>query len=445
MSDEYTTTKTWTIEHDWKCNYCKAINKGRNDECTTCGKSIDDTHEEIVPSDMSYENRVKDTNVFNDARPDWICKYCSHRNHASESSCEVCGSSIRERKQTVSSGQETIPGSKIPSPRKDSQGRPEFFAEYSHTSSDPQFIKNDEFEQEEVATKDKATTSSISHYRSSTFEELPEEPLQSSSKKKLLVAVLGFLGFALVVYFFYWMFSWHQGTATISATSWEFRVTTYQRSVQSGRSWRDQEPVHAFNETCSREIRSYHQCNPYQCNPHQVSFRCSCRSWQECRPEVSCRTVCTRSGNRSSSCSERCTTRNSCTTRESCNTCYRTEYDTCYRRCPDYDDMCSYQYPQWNPERTASLTGTNHAPVRPTLQSNSSMICPSDPEQLYLASNASDCHKDTIMFAVLLDAGEHGRQNITPGSLAEYNRYTAGATWNIEYNHAGQFRVISPR
>ncbi|TXH11388.1 MAG: hypothetical protein E6R04_02060 [Spirochaetes bacterium] len=462
MSHEYT-TKTWTIEHDWKCNHCKTVNKGREDKCVSCGKPIDDTHEEIVPSDMSYENRVKDTEVFSDGKPDWICKYCSHRNRAVDSTCEECGASTTERKQTVSSGQETTPGTTISAPRKDSKGRPEFFTEYSHTSPDPEYIKNPEFEKEEkeeqAAAKERnEKTKDAAHYRTPTFQKTTEKQTYSkvviqeiqeektSSGKKLLGPGLGFLGVALVIYFFYWMFSWHAGTAVISSTSWEYRVTTYQRSVQSGHSWQDQEPAHSFNETCSREIRSYHSCNPYDCNPHRVSYDCNCRSWRECSTTTSCRTVCTRSGNRSSSCSERCTPRTSCETRRSCSTCYRTEYDTCYRRCPDYDNMCSYQYPQWSPGRTAVLTGTNHTLVRPALQANSNLVCPSDPEQLYIANHSvSDCHKDTTTFAAVLDAGEHGTQNFTPSSLAEYNRYTTGATWNIEYNHAGQFRVLGPR
>lgn len=108
--------------------------------------------------------------------------------------------------------------------------------------------------------------------------------------------------------------------------------------------------------------------------------------------------------------------------------------------------MCTYQYPQWSTGRTATLTGTNHTLVRPSLRASSNLVCPSDPELLYIANNSvSDCHKDVTTFAATLDAGERGRQSVVPSSLDEYNRYTTGALWNIEYNHAGEFRVLGPR
>ena len=452
MSEEYT-TKTWIIEHDWKCGHCRTFNKGREDKCVACGKPIDDTHEEIIPWDMSYDNRVQDTKVFEEKNPDWICKYCSHRNRASKGKCEECGSDQSEKKQTVSSGQEITPGSKLPAPKRDDKGRPEYFEEYSHTSSTPQLIVNPDYDgprSKPASKRPKPTpppSGKPSHYRAPTFTESDDEEVTKVTiESRLLLPVGGFVAVALVVYFFFWLFSWHSGTATIFSTSWNYEVSTLQRSIQNGHSWRDQEPAHSFNESCEREIRSYHDCDPYQCNPHQVSYDCRCRSVETCRPSTSCRTVCSSNGTRSSSCSERCRTTTSCSSSTSCDTCYRTAYDTCYHRCPDYDQMCTYQYPRWSPVNRAHLSGSDHTPVRPTLRAQSNLSCPSDPEQLYIANNGVvDCHQENVTYAVTLDAGERGTRNYTPTSLTEYNRYHVGATWNIEYNHAGDFRVIGPR
>lgn len=448
MSEEYT-TKTWAIEHDWKCGHCRKVNKGREDKCASCGKPIDDTHEELVPSDMSYDNRVKDTSVFDDKRPDWICKYCNHRNRAASNDCAECGSDKSEKKSTVASGQVTIPGTTLPAPKVDAKGRPEYFAEYSHTSDMPTIIANPDYEAPK-SERPKPTPSPSGkplHYREPSFEVEEEIEISTSTDFSKLFLPVGIFAFgALFIFLLHWLFSWHHTTARVSATSWRYEVATVQRSVRSGRSWKDQEPAHSFNESCTTEIRSYHNCDPYRCNPHQVSYDCHCRSWQECTPRTSCRTVCSSSGTRSSSCSERCRTYNDCTTRRSCDTCYRTEYDTCYHRCPDYDQMCSYQYPSWNPVNHAQLSGTDHTPVRPTLRSQSNLQCPSDPEQLYISNNqVLDCHTDTTTFAVSLDAGEHGVHNFTPRTLTDYNQYNLNATWGAEYNCAGGFRILGLR
>src|SRR5574337_562386 len=100
--------KSWTIEHDWRCVYCKQVNKGRDDKCFNCGKDIDEENCEIIPADMSYENRVKDEDVARKltGNPDWICNYCSHRERDENLTCTECGAGKGEKKKTVSSGQD---------------------------------------------------------------------------------------------------------------------------------------------------------------------------------------------------------------------------------------------------------------------------------------------------------------------------------------------------
>ena len=73
-------------------------------------------------------------------------------------------------------------------------------------------------------------------------------------------------------------------------------------------------------------------------------------------------------------------------------------------------------------------------------------MCTGDPELLYLANRSVVmCTTDSVRFHAALNAGEHGRHEVTPQSLPEYNRYHVGARWNAQYNHAGMFRVLNPR
>lgn len=116
--------------------------------------------------------------------------------------------------------------------------------------------------------------------------------------------------------------------------------------------------------------------------------------------------------------------------------------DTCWNRCPDYDDMCDYQYPTWPKVNTASLTGTDHTPIRPNLTSPGNAMCSSDPEYLY-SSGRTQCTTEEITFRVSFDTDGHGDYSINPSSLQEYNRYHVGGRWNAEYNNAGQFHMIS--
>lgn len=116
---EYT-TRTWTIEHTWTCGNhpCNTVNPFRNDKCSGCGQPKGSSHKEHVPTNMSYENRVKDTTRFDDKRPDWFCSYCvGHtRNPASALVCKECGSTQGEKKGDAQKGQDTTAGGMVLDP-----------------------------------------------------------------------------------------------------------------------------------------------------------------------------------------------------------------------------------------------------------------------------------------------------------------------------------------
>lgn len=441
-----TTTRTWTIEHDWTCGHCRHVNPGRNDECANCGKHIDSTHEEMAPTDMSYENRVKDTARFEDKRPDWMCGFCDSRVQASHDSCHLCGAKKGEKKGSVQSGVDTTKGGMNISSRG--------------SISVPSLPSNESGPVEPVVVSKPSSSPSVPSqtvgqgpYRETVFEE-PEVPGRlsrvsdwaSENFSKIILFMVGTLLVGGLVCLLVWLFSWHDTTAQVAGTRWNYHVSLHQRQIDHGRDWRDQEHAHAFNETCHSEIRSYHNCNPHNCNPHPESYSCNCQTIRSCRPVTSCRTTCTSSGNRSSSCSESCSTSESCSSSQSCSTCYRTVYDTCYDRCPDYDQMCDYDYPSWPEVNHADTTNVDHTLVRPALSAPGDVMCPGDAEMLNIQNHSiTQCTTDTIGFTVNFNAGTDGSYTQHPESLREYNRYLTGARWNAQYNHAGQFRTLSPQ
>lgn len=434
-----TTERTWTIEHTWACGNtpCHTINPARNNECSGCGAPKDISHKEMVPTDMSFENRVKDTDRFNNTNPDWFCSYCTPavRNADSNVVCIECGSPRGTQKGTASKGQNTTGGGMILKPViVPSKPSPKRMVEPKPVSVPKMFSANHYRDIEENLDLPKSfNLSRASDWLSENFATFG----------------LVFGGVALVATIIavcVYLFSWHDTTATVQNTTWSYHVDLHQRQVDHGRDWRDREPAHSFNETCHQEIRSYHNCNPYQCNPHNQSYDCNCRSVESCSPSQSCSTSCSNNGNGSSSCRETCRTVQNCTSRQVCSTCNRTVYDTCYQRCPDYDNMCEFDYPSWPVIRVANTSNHDHTLVRPMLSATNNVACTADPEVLNIQNHAVvQCTNDTVSFEVVFNAGEVGRFTTTPHSLSDYDRYHMGTRWNARYNHAGMFRPLNAR
>lgn len=477
MNNE-TTTETWIIEHVWICDACNKENLFRNDKCLTCGQPKGAGHKEHVPTDMSYENRVKDTTRFDDKRPDWFCSYCPEhtRNPASASVCKECGSSNNEKYGTASFDQDTTAGgvvldpvtpptdsfSSVPSEsepeavravesevrkhefmdtrKSDENGEPEYFEEFHSASEKPEKIHNPNYKTPSVMAAPGA------HYRDVKYQpNLTIQPSSSSPRRgSIYYLAAAFVAFCMFIYGCYWFFTWHSTVATVNETTWHYHVDLYQRAVYHGTDWKNREPPHAFNETCHVEIRGYHQCRPYQCRPHQVGFSCHCSQERRCTTSTPCERRCVNRGNGSSRCSNVCRNVTSCSLHTSCETCYRTVYDTCYNQCPDYDQKCEYSYPVWSVIRGADTIGTNHTLVRPVVSTSNTVTCLSDPETIYMTNpNITLCTVDSVEFHVAFNTRGHGQYSVAPSTLAEYNRYIIGDNWNAEYNNFGSFRVTS--
>lgn len=499
------TTRTWTVEHTWTCGNhpCNTVNPFRNDKCSGCGQPKGAGHKEHVPTDMSYENRVKNTTRFDDKRPDWFCSYCvGHtRNPVSALVCKECGSAMGEKKGDARKGQDTTVGGMVIDPtvppadsfwsvpsRGSWKDEPEAVRAVDSEvravpvlCADHPLMVDPETEKrrESLAAYDFAAPTALpavpeqkvivahgAHYRDVKYEPVasnewdedfdPRSLIKSPRKQAsawisenagtagIIFGVLAVL--AGIIYGCVWLFSWHPTTATVTETTWRYHVDLHRREVRHDSDWKNNEPAHAFNESCHEEIRSYHQCNPYQCNPHQVSFECNCRDDRNCTSRPVCSTSCSNSGNGSSSCSERCRNEESCTTNRVCQTCYRTEYDTCYEQCPDYDQKCEFDFPVWPAIQAADTMNTDHTLVRPELSAPGNVACPGDPETLYIANpGVTLCTVDSVRFHATFDAGEVGRFPVVPRSLSEYDRYQIGDRWNAQYNHTGMFRPMNRR
>lgn len=80
-----------TYEGKWRCARCAQANLGRNLNCLTCGVKRGDGVEFFLDAEAAA---ISDANLLSQASAgaDWICRYCSGSNRASENQCSSCGS-----------------------------------------------------------------------------------------------------------------------------------------------------------------------------------------------------------------------------------------------------------------------------------------------------------------------------------------------------------------
>jgi len=206
----------------------------------------------------------------------------------------------------------------------------------------------------------------------------------------------------------FWLFGTKEESASVSDISWTYTINLQQRTLRHGSDW---EPIRsdAFNVSCDRRYYGDRDCNPHNCRPHQVSYSCNCRSEQ-----CNCHTTCRDQGNGFSRCSE------SCSTCSKCETCYRTEYDTCYDSCPVYKDHCDYDYYDWPTINTKVTSGAAHNETWPVLEAR-----PIDQRLV-------KTEKYEVVF-------KNGVENwkYTPKSLGEFRYFVTGVTWKLKVNRAG--------
>lgn len=427
---------TWTIEHSWRCTSCNHDNAGSEEKCLECGKPIDSKQEEIIPKDMSKKASVelsgsqKAKEVFLNKKPgkDWVCVYCKHRAFSFHSVCPECGA-----KQEISKPAEKTRDERLRE-RFDKETQTLFIQDLSPR----QPVETTQKKKKEIPL---TSNPAEDHYQE--IEEIKEKIRKDHNNSVIFLKItLSIIVMLILAWLFYYFFSWHNTTGTITETTWHYHVSLRERRIYQGHDWRNEMKNYHFNESCHQEIRSYHNCDPYSCNPHPVSYSCNCQTISI--PRESCNTVCSNNGNRSSTCRNVCSTYIS--SRTSCSTCYRTEFDTCYHRCPDYDDMCSYSYPAWPEIRHMDNWQHDHTIIRPNLSSLTNDSCGSNPEILFMGNrNSTQCTEDSLEFFVRFNVPNVGEFTTNPSVISQYHRFHSGSVWDIRYNHAGMFQPISPR
>jgi hypothetical protein len=196
----------------------------------------------------------------------------------------------------------------------------------------------------------------------------------------------------------------HEKAAKVASTHWVYTVDLEHRELTHGSGFNA--PSDAFNKRCEQRQNGTHNCEPYSCNSHSVN--------ENCRPhDCNCHKVTHSKGNGFSE------------VQEVCSTCYdqcpKTVQDTCYHQCPTYAQWCSYDAYQWNKLRTEKAEGDSAETHWP---SGSEAQGPDQRAQKHEA------------YEVVFDANGE-RYTHAPESLAEFRKYTRGASWKVKVNAAG--------
>ncbi len=378
--------KTWIVENTWTCPTCSASNKGRHLSCQSCGAHKSAQVKDQVP-DGDVAPKVIDPALLELAQAgrNWTCAYCGGQARNPDGACDNCAGPKTEVR-TVRFPQLT-PVRKVMFARDPVIGDP--YRSSAQVIDEP-----------------------VPDLRPSYIITRPLYRGLRVWHAGVAAAAVGLIGFVI------WLFIPHDVDAQVASTRWAYTIELRERHTYAGEGWGRpggkgyySEP--AFNEDCHSKYYGDENCNPYQCNPHQVSYTCNCTSYQ-----CSCSTSCRDNGNGFSTCSQ------SCSTCQSCQTCYRTEYDTCYHRCPVYKTWCQYQYYDWPVIQQAKTSGTG-----PEVQWGE-VAAPIGLQRIAT-------HEEYRVDFADADDGEP-LCAIEPQTLTDYHKYQEGAAWVVSVSHAGR-------
>jgi len=441
--------RRWTVEHTWTCSACHQTNRGRDLTCSSCGKT---------KSDENYNERSKtavaDPKLLAIAHggPNWDCAFCRFENRSGTATCAQCGADKAvmaphplygwlpggmeaPKYETVDEARARQGLASIPDGARISTAvfpeKPKAEPEIPKIVVPPETKPEKNF-WEEMA--EKRTEAPPGGYRDAPVKRLDDDPVVVSPRQPLepdaettttlrsdpSTSTAGLRVFAIIsaiiaaVALLVWLFSpWHEHVR-VSSARWERQRDLHHRVTMHGEGWGA--PIGSFNATCESRQHGTHDCNPYDCHPHSVDCRC-----HQVADGESCHESCTSGQNGFSDCEEVCETEYT----EECDAC--TEYDTCYEQCPTYDDWCRYSYYEWPVVATTRAAGTDHDPVVWP-----AMDTPTDGET-YRIDQAEEYH---VAFT-----NENGTWTTDPSSETAFERYHAGARWDIEVTHAG---TVSP-
>lgn len=413
-------SREYFVENKWTCTSCGSVNLGRYLSCQECGNAKD--KKEAANETMGgADDAPVSGNLLERAKaaPHWTCRYCEGQQRDKDGNCVLCGGAkviegVQERLRETQRGDR--------SPR----------SEIVHDTEEHFSVRLTTAPKEEVPPKEISYIPSPADSKArfirkeearQFFRSLPDPPssiLVSAEppgkfKSNAPIAWLG-VGGTLLILFLIWIFVPREFTAKVVSMKWIHMAWYEERQTLHGQGWGS--PVGAFNVSCEAKYYGTQRCNPYNCNPHQVSYSCNSYS-------CNCRTVrsCSNAGNGFSRCSES----------EKCSTCYRTcyrqEYDTCWRTCPIYKQWCDYAYYEWVRRGERTLSGA----------SPKTMMWPD-------IGPLDETHRQLQTPAYIVNFVEgKGSYSYDPGTAEEFSRFEDGQTWICEKRLVGTFKPLRRR
>ncbi len=365
--------RTWQVENTWNCQHCGAQNLGRHLACQECGARKGTATRDHVAGPEAPE--VRDPQLLKKATAgaNWKCEHCGNQERNTEGECTHCAAPKSRPARLMS----------VP----------------FYTSIEPLLPRSD------------AASVSSSFSVEKNYDIRPD-PLW---RRELIGPLRGWhlalivAGLAGLIWGIVWILTPREVDAKVTDLSWTYTSNIRERQTLADAEWGRpgskgfyKEP--AFNVRCESRYYGTENCNPHQCNAHQVSYSCNCTSYS-----CNCRQSCTDNRNVFSTCTEVCST---C---QRCDTCYRTEYDTCYDQCPVYRDWCSYNYYDWPIKTTQHTSGADHVVRWPDL------VPIGDQQRL------QKIEKYKVDFRTAAEAFEYA-----PESLTDFRRFTRGDPWRLK-------------
>ena len=246
-------------------------------------------------------------------------------------------------------------------------------------------------------------------------------PRLTPERRRLFALIVGGITLTCALYAIgNYLFGTHTTTATISAVLWQRAAWLEERHIKDGSDWSDELRAGAFDATCDRKLRKHVDCNPHKCNAHTVSYSCNCTGGDsyQCGSSRSC----TSNNNGSATCTD---TPKYCRNPRLCQTCTRTEWDTCYDRCPVFGEFCRYRYPLWEEIARKTASGADLKPWWPEL----------------VAIGQDQRVGRSEAYTVKFTDGEHVWKT-QPRDETEFTRNVPGSRRRVEYSRAGAFCVV---
>ena len=256
------------------------------------------------------------------------------------------------------------------------------------------------------------------------------------SQRAKAVAVLAATGLLSAAWLGAYYFVPREVATRVEEVRWRREVRLLERVQQhEPGSWTLRSG--AFNVKSETRFRGNVPCNSYRCNPHRVAYSCSASRLPE--PDG---TFFTRPGGGHTYSAPKPRPRPAPSFRPSSSTykprptrtCHRTEYDTCWHECPDYDPWYEYDYYEWPVTLRASAEGRDHDCRWPEL-----VNAAKDPATQRL-------EREERYSVTLCEDGEAPKRcHIhTPRTELEFRRFAPGAAWRTKVTEAGLCEPLFP-